>query len=100
MENDNFDETDNFTTTVLEYLKSQEPLKPEQDLIINDYDIELTSNDIVKSILDDLIQNFEKCERLKEEYEFNVINHNQYQLFDLRDIIKDFDIGRYSKIIY
>lgn len=54
----------------------------------------ITSADIVKDILAELMDKVQKIVELKEEYEFNVEHHNQYPLFDLREKIDSFDIGK------
>lgn len=87
---ENWKKSESFTDIVLEYLKLHEPTKPETDT----YDIILTSDEIVRDILKELLDNFDRCERLKDEYEYETVNHNQYPLFNLRESINDFFIGK------
>lgn len=81
---------DSFNDLILEYLKAQEPPKPE----VTD-DAGKGTMDIVKDVLNDLLDRMERRIALKEEYEWKVKHHNQYPLFDLKEKITDFNIGMF-----
>lgn len=85
------DEMLTFHEDVLKYLREQNLLDGEDEQFIQD--VSNFREEHVKEILEELLQKFERNEKLKEEYQERVKAHNQYPLFDLKEVLPDFQIG-------
>lgn len=76
---------------ILKYLKEQDLLGAEDEFL---HQITNFSEQNVKQIVEDLLQRFERDQKLKDDYEERRKAHNQFPLFRLADILPDFKIGK------
>ncbi|GJQ85394.1 hypothetical protein Trydic_g10168 [Trypoxylus dichotomus] len=76
---------------IIRYLKEQDLLGEEEEEFLQS--ITNFTEASIRQILEDLLKKFEKKQKLKDDYEERVEAHNQYFLFDLKNVIPEFQIN-------